>query len=65
MGRQILADETSKLDKFGVKTLHLPPDKAALIKKAWSTSLWKTARDCCGDGADDLYKLAKNAGMTD
>ena len=65
VGRQILADETRKLNEFGVKTLHLPPDKAALIKKAWSTSLWEVTRKCCGDGADDLYKLAKNAGMTD
>ncbi|MDE0058053.1 MAG: TRAP transporter substrate-binding protein DctP [Defluviicoccus sp.] len=65
VGREILADETRELDKFGVKTLHLPPDKAALVKKAWSESLWDVARKCCGDGADDLYKLAKNAGMTD
>ena len=65
VGRQILADETGQLDKFGVKTLHLSAEKAALVKKAWSTSLWKTTRDCCGDGADALYKLAKDAGMTD
>ena len=65
VGRQILAEETGKLDGFGVKTLHLPPEKADLVKKAWSTSLWEVARKCCGDGADGLYKLAKDAGMTD
>ena len=65
VGREILADETGQLDKFGVKTLHLPPQNAALVKKAWSESLWAVARKCCADGADDLYKLAKNAGMTD
>ena len=65
VGSQILADETGKLNEFGVKTLHLSPEKAALVKKAWSESLWAVARKCCADGADDLYKLAKNAGMTD
>ncbi len=65
VGSEILADETRELDKHGVKTLNLPPEKAALVKKAWSQSLWEVARKCCGDGADDLYKLAKNAGMTD
>ena len=48
VGRQILAEETDKLDGFGVKTLHLPPEKADLVKKAWSQSLWKVARECCG-----------------
>ncbi len=65
VGKEILAEETRQLDKLGVKTLHLPPDKAALVRKAWSTSLWEVARKCCADGADDLYKLAKKAGMTD
>ena len=65
VGREILANENRELDKLGVKTLHLPPDKAELVKTAWSTSLWDVARKCCGDGADDLYKLAKDAGMTD
>ena len=65
VGSQILAEETRELDKHGVETLHLPPEKASLVKKAWSSSLWKTTRDCCGDGADALYKLAKGAGMTD
>ena len=65
VGSQILAEETRELDKHGVKTLHLPPEKAALVKKAWSQSLWEVTRKCCGDGADGLYKLAKNAGMTD
>ena len=64
VGSQILADETAQLDKFGVKTLHLPPDKAALIKKAWSASLWDVARKCCADGADELYAIAKKAGLT-
>ena len=48
-----------------MKTLHLSPEKAALVKKAWATGQWAVARNCCADGADDLYKLAKNAGMTD
>ena len=65
VGSEILAEETRALDKHGVKTLHLPPDKAALIKTAWSTSLWELARKCCGDGADELYAIAKKAGLTD
>lgn len=65
VGGEILADETRQLDKFGVKTLHLPPAKAAMIKSAWSKSLWDLARKCCGDGADDLYAIAKKANMTD
>ena len=65
VGKEILSDETGKLDKLGVKTLHLSPEKAALVKKAWATAQWTVARNCCADGADDLYKLAKNAGMTD
>ena len=65
VGSEILAEETRALDKHGIKTLHLPPDKAALVKTAWSTSLWELARKCCGDGADELYAIAKKAGLTD
>ena len=65
VGNEILAEETRALDKHGIKTLHLPPDKAALVKTAWSTSLWELARKCCGDGADELYAIAKKAGLTD
>ena len=65
VGNEILAEETRELDGFGVKTLHLPPDKAALVKVAWTRSLWDLARKCCGDGADALYELAKKADLTD
>ncbi len=65
VGSEILAEETRALDKFGMKTLHLPPEKAAMIKTAWSKSLWDLARKCCGDGADDLYAIARKAGLTD
>ncbi len=65
VGDGILAEETAALDKLGVKTLQLPADKAALVRVAWSKSLWDLARKCCGDGADDLYALAKKADLTD
>ena len=65
VGSEILAEETRALDKFGVKTLNLPPEKAAMVKVAWSKSLWELARKCCADGADELYALAKKADLTD
>jgi len=65
VGDQIMDDEDRALKKFGVTDIYMPADKVALIKSAWSKSLWVLARKCCGDGADDLYAIAKKAGMTD
>ena len=61
---EIQIQEDRQLTKLGVKKLDLPADKAALIKKAWSSSLWEFARKCCGDGADGLRELALKHGMT-
>ena len=59
VGDQIMDDENRALKKFGVTDIHMPADKVALIKSAWSKSLWALARKCCGDGADDLYAIAR------
>ncbi len=61
---QIHMQEDRELTKLGVQKIQFPPDKAKLVKEAWSKSLWGFARKCCGDGADGLRELALKHGMT-
>ena len=64
IGNGIQGEEDAKLDGFGLKYSYLPPDKADLVKKAWSDSLWELAKKCCGDAATQLREIAKKNGMT-
>ncbi|MBM3485063.1 MAG: hypothetical protein FJX67_00290 [Alphaproteobacteria bacterium] len=64
LGDAILKNEDVELAKLGVKDLQLSPEKAELVKKVWSESLWELAKQCCGDGAPELREIALKAGMT-
>lgn len=64
IGDKILADEDKKLDGMGLKYTRLTPENFKRIKAVWNSSLWAVAKKCCADGADELYKLAKKAGLT-
>lgn len=63
-GDETFNKEEADLEKAGMKTAQLPPDKADLIKKTWVTSLWEVAQSCCADGAKDLRDLALKHNMT-
>jgi TRAP-type C4-dicarboxylate transport system substrate-binding protein len=63
-GQDILEKEEAELKKLGVKYVQYPPDKAAMLKKTWNDSLWELAKQCCGDGADELKALALKAALT-
>ena len=52
------------LDKLGMKYAQLPADKAELVKRAWVTSLWELADQCCGDGSKELHAIALKAKLT-
>ena len=64
IGDKILADESKKLVKFGVKVSQLSAEKHAKVKAVWASSMWKIAQKCCSDGANEVRALAKKAGLT-
>ena len=63
-GNVTLAKEEAELDKLGMKYAQLSPDKAAMVKKLWVTSLWEVADQCCGDGSKELREIAMKASLT-
>ena len=63
-GDDTIAREDAELDKLGMRYAQLPPDKAELVKRAWVTSLWELAEQCCADGAKELRAIALKANLT-
>ena len=61
---ETIAREDAELDKLGMRYAQLPPDKAELVKRAWVTSLWELAEQCCADGAKELHAIALKANLT-
>jgi len=61
---ETIAREDAELDKLGMKYAQLPADKAELVKRAWVTSLWELADQCCGDGSKELHAIALKAKLT-
>ena len=63
-GNVTLAKEEAELDKLGMKYAQLPPEKGAMVKQRWVTSLWEVAEQCCADGAKELRAMALKANLT-
>ena len=63
-GDVTLAKEEAELDKLGMKYAQLPPEKVALVKGVWNTSLWELAEQCCADGAKEFREIALKANLT-
>ncbi len=63
-GDDTIAREDAELDKLGMRYAQLPPDKAEMVKRAWVTSLWELAEQCCADGAKELRAIALKANLT-
>jgi len=62
-GDVTLAKEEAELDKLGMKIAQFPPDKAAMIKKEFSASVWELGDQCCADGAKELHEIARKANL--
>ena len=63
-GEETIDREDAELEKLGNRVAELPKDKADLVKRAWSTSLWELAEQCCADGAKQLHEIALKANLT-
>ena len=63
-GDVTLAKEEAELDKLGMKYAQLSPEKGAMVKRLWVTSLWELAEQCCADGAKELREIARKANLT-
>ncbi len=49
----------------GVEVTTFPPDKYALVQKAYYDGIWQLVSDCCGaDNSVELRKMATDAGLT-
>lgn len=64
IGDGILADESAKLEGYGVKVTQLAPDMAQKVAETFATSMWEIAEKCCADGGGELRRLARGAGLT-
>lgn len=64
VGDTILADESGKLEKLGVKVTELSAAKSIEVKKTFNESIWKLGVDCCGDKGKEMRSLAVKAGLS-
>ena len=63
-GDKILAEESTELEKFGVKVTELNAETAAKVKATFASDMWEIAKKCCADGVGELHEMAKKAGLT-
>lgn len=63
-GDKILAEESEKLEGFGVKVTQLDPAMAEKVKQTFASDMWEIAQKCCADGVKELRAMARKAGLT-
>jgi TRAP-type C4-dicarboxylate transport system substrate-binding protein len=63
--RQMQLKEEKDLDKLGMSYQFLSADKANKIESIYAQGIHELADKCCGKEAQDLRKLAADAGLTD